>query len=138
MDTRASLVMGDYSARIQFDVRALHAQARERFSQVGIDIGHLDRSVLECLIAAGNRSIENPIGYCLAVGRRLQDETERRGRMRRGQRLWIENACRHGVLEVGECPRCAEDRRRALELFPSLRKFLSDRTNSTDIKRGRQ
>lgn len=117
------------------EIRALIAQAKCRFARAGIAARHLDRAVLECIIAAANRSIENPIGYCLAVGRRLQDETERRAdRTRRVQRLWIENACRHGALDVAVCPRCAEDRQRALELFPSLSKFLGDAANTSDIE----
>jgi len=115
----------------QIDVRGLHAQAKDRFERVGIAACHLDRAVLECLVAATSRSIENPLGYCLAVGRRLLDEAERRaGRVQSAQRWWIENACRHGAVDVEVCPRCAEDRQRALELFPSLRRFLSNWTES--------
>jgi hypothetical protein len=122
----------------QIDVRGMHAQAKDRFERVGIAVCHLDRAVLEFLIAATTRSIENPLGYCLAVGRRLQDEAERRaGRVQSAQRWWIENACPHGAVDVEICPRCAEDRQRALELFPSLRRFLSNSTDSAGLKRGR-
>jgi hypothetical protein len=116
----------------------MHTQAKDRFERVGIAACHLDRAVLECLIAATNRPIENPVGYCLAVGRRLQDEAQRlAGGVQSEQRWWIENACRHGALDVEVCPSCAEDRQRALELFPSLRRFLSNSTDSSGLKRGR-
>jgi hypothetical protein len=138
MDTCARSVSCDSSPRIRFDVRALHSQAKDRFARVGIAACHLDRAVLECLIAGTNRPIENPVRYCLAVGRRLQDEAGRRaGGVQSAQRWWIENACRHGGLDVEVCPRCAEDRQRALELFPSLRRFLSSSTDSAGLKRGR-
>jgi len=111
---------------IWLDVRALHTQAKDRFTRVGIAARHLDRAVLVCIIAATNRSIENPLGYCLAVGRRLQNEADRHaGRLQRARRWQIENACRHEAFDVEACPSCAEDRQRALELFPSLRRFLS-------------
>jgi len=95
MDTCARSVTSDSSPRIRLDVRALHTQAKDRFERVGIATCHLDRGVLECLIVATSRSIENPVGYCIAVGRRHQDEDDRRaGRVQRAQRWWIENACR--------------------------------------------
>jgi hypothetical protein len=123
---------------IRLDVRELHTQARNRFARVGIAACHLDRAVLESLIAATNRPIENPVGYCLAVGRRLQDEAQRlAGGVQSEQRWWIENACRHGALDVEVCPSCAEDLQRAFELFPSLRRFLSNSTDSSGLKRGR-
>ncbi len=126
------------SPPIQLDVRALRAQAKVGFARVGIAPRHLDRAVLECVIAASNRSIDNPLGYCLAVGRRLQDETARRAwREQRAQRLWIENACPHGAVDVQACPPYAEDRERALELFPFLRQFFSDSANSAGVERGR-
>lgn len=115
MDYCASSVPSGSSLRIQLDVRALRTQAKDRFARAGIATCHLDRAVLECLVAATNRSIENPMGYCLAVGRRLQNEAERQaGRVQRAQRLWIENACRHGAVDVEVCPRRAEDRQHAL------------------------
>jgi hypothetical protein len=124
-------VTNDSPRGIQLDVRGLHTQAKDRFTRVGIATRHLDRAVLECLIATTNRSVENPLGYCLAVGRRLQDEADRgAARVQRAQRWWIENACPHGTLDVEGCPSCAEDRRRALELFPSLSRFLSDSADS--------
>jgi hypothetical protein len=123
---------------IRSDIRELHTQAKNRFARVGIATCHLDRAVLECLIAATNSPIENPVAYCLAVGRRLQDEAERlAGGVQSEQRWWIENACRHGVLDVEVCQSCAEDRKRALELFPSLRRFLSKSTDAAGLKRGR-
>jgi hypothetical protein len=122
----------------QIDVRGMHTQAKDRFERVGIAVCHLDRAVIECLIAATSRSIENPLGYCLAVGRRLQDEAQRRaGRVQSAQRWWIENACPHGAVDVEVCPRCAEDRQRALELFPSLRRFLSNSTDPAGPRRSR-
>jgi hypothetical protein len=100
---------------------------RDGFDRVGIATCHLDRAVLECLFAVTSRSIENPLGYCLAVGRRLQDEAcWRDGRAQRTYRLWIENACRHGILDVEACPSCIDDSQRAIELFPPLRRFLGD------------
>jgi hypothetical protein len=134
----ARSVTSDGSRGIRLDVRALHTQAKDRFTRVGIATRHLDRAVLECLIAATNKSIENPLGYCLAVGRRLQDEADRdAGRVQRAQRWWIENACRHDALDVEACPSCAEDRQRALELFPSLRRFLGDSSDPVRPKGGR-
>lgn len=134
----ARSVTNDNSRGIQLDVRALHNQAKDRFARVGIATRHLDRAVIECLVAATNKSIENPLGYCLAVGRRLQNEADRHaGRLQRAQRWWIENACRHGALDVEACPNCAHDRQRALELFPSLRRFLSASANPVGPKGGR-
>jgi len=133
-----SSATSESSRRIQLDVRALRAQAKIGFARVGIAPRHLDRAVLECVIAASNKSIDNPLGYCLAVGRRLQDETDRRAwREQRAQRLWIENACPHGAVDVQACPPCAEDRARALELFPFLRRFLSESVNSAGVERDR-
>ena len=133
----ARSVTNDTSRGIRLDVRALHTQAKDKFTRVGIATRHLDRAVLECFFAATNNSIENPLGYCLAVGRRLQDEADRDGRVQRAQRLWIENACPHGTLDVEACPSCAEDRQRALELFPSLRRFLSDSADPVGPRGGR-
>ncbi len=138
MDARSRSVASGSSPRMQLDARALHNQAQDRFARVGIATCHLDRAVLECLIAATSRSIENPLGYCIAVGRRLQDEADRcAGRMQRAQRFWIENACPHGVVDVRVCPKCAEDCQRALELFPFLRRFLSDSPDLPALSRGR-
>jgi len=130
-----SSATSESSPRIQLTVRALRAQAKVGFARVGIASRHLDRAVLECVIAASNKSIDNPLGYCLAVGRRLQDETDRRAwREQRAQRLWIENACPHGAIDVQACHTCAEDRERALELFPFLRQFVSESANSASVK----
>jgi hypothetical protein len=113
-DPCARSVTSDSSRGIRLDVRALHTQAKERFARVGIATRHFDRAVLECVVAATSRSIENPLGYCLAVGRRLQDEADRgAGRVQRAQRWWIENACRHNALDVEACPSCAR-----LSCFP--------------------
>jgi hypothetical protein len=102
---------------------------------LAFDLGVL-RSTSE--IAKPIRPIENPVGYCLAVGGRLQDEAGRlAGGVQSEQRWWIENACRHGALDVEVCPSCAEDLQRAFELFPSLRRFLSNSTDSSGLKRGR-
>ena len=117
----------NWSLRIPSDVRALHTQVKDRFARVGIDNCHLDRAVLECLFAATSRSIENPLGYCIAVGRRLQDEACGSDvRAKRIDRFWIENACRHGTIDIEACRSCIDDRQRAIQLFPSLRRFLGD------------
>ena len=138
MEPFMSSATNESSRRIQLNVRALRARAKVGFAQVGIAPRHLDRAVLECVIAASSKPIDNPLGYCLAVGRRLQDETDRRAwREQRAQRLWIENACPHGAVDVQACPSCAEDRARALELFPFLRQFFSDSANSAGVERGR-
>ena len=138
MNARKRPLMRGVPSQPLIDVRVLHTQAKDRFTRVGIATRHLDRAVLECLIAATNRSIENPLGYCLAVGRRLQNETDRdAGRLQRAQRWWIENACRHGGFDLEACPNCVHDRQRALELFPSLRRFLSASADPGGPKEGR-
>ena len=134
----ARCVANDDSRGIQLDVRALRNQAKDRFARVGIATRYLDQAVIEYLVAATTKSIENPLAYCLAVGRRLQNETDRdAGRLQRAQRWWIENACRHGGFDLEACPNCAHDRQRALELFPSLRRFLSASADSGGPKKGR-
>ena len=138
MEPFMSSATNESSRRIQLNVRALRARAKVGFARVGIAPRHLDRAVLECVIAASSKPIDNPLGYCLAVGRRLQDETDRRAwREQRAQRLWIENACPHGAVDVQACPTCAEDRERALELFPFLRQFVSESANSDGVRGGR-
>jgi hypothetical protein len=65
------------------------------------------------------------------VGRRLQDESndERENRRREFEAL-IGNTCPHGS-SVERCGQCARDRQRALDLFPSLRRYLPASLTST-------
>ena len=113
------------------DLRELRACAVTRFAGAGIGLQYVDTAVLIFAIADNNGSIINPLGYCLAVGRRLQDESndEKENRRREFETL-VGNTCPHGS-SVERCGQCARDRQRALELFPSLRRFLPASLTST-------
>jgi hypothetical protein len=105
-------------------VKELRAEAARRFTRAGIHPRYVDTVVVRCVIAMNTRLMVNPLNYCLAVGRRLQDEStaESIARWREFQRQ-ISNTCPHGS-SVERCGQCAEDRQRALHLFPSLRRYL--------------
>ena len=107
------------------DIKGLRAGAARRFAEAGIHSCYVDTAVVVFLIAHSSKKVANPLGYCLAVGRRLQDDsvTERDKRRRRLEEL-VANTCPHDST-VEDCSDCVEDRARALELFPSLRRYLS-------------
>ncbi len=114
-----------------FDLRELRACAVTRFAGAGIGLHYVDTAVLTFVIADNNGSIINPLGYCLAVGRRLQDESnDGRENRRREFEALIGNTCPHGS-SVERCGQCARDRQRALDLFPSLRRYLPASLTST-------
>ena len=105
-------------------VKELRAEAARRFARAGIHSRYVDTAVVKCVIAWNTRVIVNPLNYCLAVGRRLQGEStsESIARWREFQRQ-IGNTCPHDS-SIERCGQCAEDRQHALNLFPSLRRYL--------------
>jgi len=108
----------------RIDIKQLRARAACRFVDAGIDSRYVDTAVVVFLIADGARTVTNPIGYCLAVGRRLQDDSvSERDRRRRQLEEMVANTCPHDST-VENCSYCVGDRTRALELFPSLRRYL--------------
>jgi hypothetical protein len=100
------------------DIARLRADARRCFARAGIHHRYVDTAVVMCLTAAKTRPLVSPLNYCLAVGRRLQDEStaEAVERWREFQRR-VANTCPHGS-NVEACPDCAKDRARALGAFP--------------------
>jgi len=108
------------------DVRKLRAEAAACFARSGIHQRYVDTAVVRCLIAVNTRPVVNPLNYCLAVGRRFQDESvvEAVARWREFQRH-IRSSCPHGS-SVERCLACAQDRARALELFPTIRRHLPE------------
>jgi hypothetical protein len=108
------------------DVRKLRADAAACFARSGIHHSHVDTAVVRCLIAVTTRPVVNPLNYCLAIGRRFQDESVAEAVARwREFRRHFDNACPHRS-SVERCPACAQDRARALELFPTIRRHLSE------------
>jgi hypothetical protein len=108
----------------RIDIRELRARAARRFTEAGIESRYVDTAVVVLLIADRAGIVANPLGYCLAVGRRLQDDSVTgRDKRRRQLEEMVANTCAHGST-VESCSCCAEDRARALELFPSLRRYL--------------
>lgn len=121
--------LGHYENSI--DLRELRASAIARFAGAGISLNYLDTALLAFVIADNHGAIINPLGYCLAVGRRLQDESnEEKENQRRMFETLVGNTCPHGS-RVERCGQCARDRQRALDLFPSLRRYLLDSLTST-------
>lgn len=109
---------------VGIDVRRLRGEAARRFERAGIDLVYIDTSVVRCLIAVGCRAVANPVGYCIAVGRRLQDESATEAdRRRREFEERIRGTCSHGS-NLRICAECSKDRQRALDLFPALRRYL--------------
>lgn len=110
---------------VGIDVRRLRGDAAASFERAGIDLGYLDEAVVSCLIAVRCRAVANPVGYCIAVGRRLQDESAGEAdRRRRELQERVRDTCPHGSnLEV--CGECGTDQQRALDLFPTLRRHVS-------------
>jgi hypothetical protein len=108
------------------DIARLRAEAQRRFARAGIHRRYVDTSVVMCFIAANTRPLVSPLSYCLAVGRRLQDESTAGavGQWREFQRR-VANTCPHGS-NVEACSDCERDRARALELFPTLRRYLPE------------
>jgi hypothetical protein len=106
------------------DITRLRTDARRCFARAGIHRRYVDTAVVVCLIAANTRLLVSPLNYCLAIGRRLQDEStaEAVERWREFQRR-VANTCSHGS-SVEACPDCANDRARAIELFPNLLRYL--------------
>lgn len=106
------------------DVGELRADARRCFERVAIQLCYLDTAVITCLIADRRQVVDNPLGYCLAVGRRLQEESAAAAdeRQRAFERK-VSATCSHGSA-VDHCSECARDREFALELFPSLRRYV--------------
>ncbi len=102
------------------------------FERADINLDYLDTAVVRCLIAAGSGPVANPVGYCIAVGRRLQDESAAEAdRRRREFEERIRDTCSHGS-DPEICAECSKDRRRALDLFPALRRYLPmSRTQSS-------
>ncbi len=106
------------------DVGELRAAARRCFERVAIQLRYLDTAVIRCLIADGRQVVENPLGYCLAVGRRLQEESAAAADERqRAFESKVSAICSHGSA-FDHCSECAQDREFALELFPSLRRYV--------------
>ncbi len=109
-----------------FEIRELRTRAAWRFADVGIDLQYVDTAVITFLIAESSRLIIHPLGYCLAVGRRLQEEAVSNADKRRREiHALICNTCPHGSAIEG-CSDCEQDRANALDLFPSLRCYLPD------------
>ena len=106
------------------DVRQLRTDVARRFAQAGIGRRYVDTAVVECLQAVNSGRRVSPLRYCLAIGRRLQEESAARASTRQtGFESRFSNTCSHGV--IGEhCQECEMDRERAIELFPSLRRYL--------------
>ena len=107
------------------DVGKLRKDVAACFTRSGIHRRYIDTVVVRCLLVVSTRVVENPLNYCLAIGRRLQDESaaEKTARWAEFQRR-IANTCPH-ESNVEQCPACAEDRAHALELFPEIRRHLS-------------
>ena len=106
------------------DVRLLRREAATCFARVGISSRFVDTAVVRCLISVRSRTLVNPLGYCLAIGRRLQEESVFEANRRRSElEIRIRNTCPHGLTVEG-CGECEKDREHALELFPSLRCYL--------------
>jgi hypothetical protein len=106
------------------DVRELRAHAKRCFQRAGIKPCYLDTAVVRCLIADRAKVVENPLGYCLAVGRLLQEESAAAAdRRRREFESKVAGTCPHGS-GIDRCSECSRDREFALELFPSLRRYL--------------
>lgn len=118
-------------------VNELRVEAARCFARAGINSRYVDTALVRCLIAASTRLVVNPLNYCLAVGRRLQDEStaESIARWREFQRQ-IGNTCPHGS-SAERCGQCAEDRQRALDLFPSLRRYLPASLATEQTKGGK-
>lgn len=121
-ETRAAKLNPNRVNRI--DIRALRERAARRFADAGIDSCYVDTAVIVFLIADRAKTIANPLGYCLAVGRRLQnDSVAERDKKRRQLEEMVADTCPHDST-VERCSYCVGDRARALELFPSLRRYL--------------
>jgi hypothetical protein len=135
-DSRFLSVCRDCTSSVGMDVRRLRGDATVSFERAGIDLSYLDTAVVSCLIAISCRAITNPVGYCIAVGRRLQDESVAAAdRRRREFEERFRETCPHGSnLEV--CPECSMDRQRALDIFPALRRHVPESTVGTPIKEG--
>lgn len=106
------------------DIRELRACAARRFADAGIHSRYIDTAVVVFLIADSTKKVANPLGYCLAVGHRLQDDSvTERERKRHQLEEMVANTCPHDSTVEG-CSYCVGDRARALELFPSLRRYV--------------
>lgn len=135
-DSRFLSVCRECTSSVGIDVRRLRGNATVSFERAGIDLSYLDTAVVGCLIAISCRAITNPVGYCIAVGRRLQDESAAAAdRRRREFEERFRDTCPHGSnLEV--CPECSTDRQRALDIFPALRRHVPTSTVSYPTKEG--
>ena len=122
-DSRCLAVCRARPVTVGIDVRRLRGDAAVSFERAGINLGYLDTSVVCCLVAFGRGAVANPVGYCIAVGRRLQDESAADAdRRRREFEDRFRNTCPHGSnAEI--CEECSKDRQRALDLFPALRRY---------------
>lgn len=134
-----SCCLPDRRARHQsfgIDVRRLRGDAAVSFERAGIDLAYLDTSVVRCLVAVSRSALANPVSYCIAVGRRLQDESAAEAdRRRRELEERIRDTCAHGSnLEV--CAECSTDRQRALDLFPALRRHIPTSPVSPPAEKG--
>ena len=106
------------------DVGRLRKDTAACFARSGIHRRYIDTAVVTCLVNVRTELIENPLNYCIAIGRRLHDESTaakaaRWAEFQRG----IANTCPH-ESNVEQCTACAEDRAHGLELFPELRRHL--------------
>jgi hypothetical protein len=115
---------GECARPTDIDVRKLRADAASSFARAGIQPRFVDTAVVKCLIVMNTRPATNPLSCCLAIGRRLQDESIAGAvaRWREFQRRFA-STCPHGK-KVEACPDCAQDRARAVEMFPALRSHL--------------
>jgi len=79
------------------DITRLQTDAQRSFVRAGIHRRYVDTAVVMCLIAANARPLVSPLNYCLAIGRRLQDESTAEalsgGKSSRGR---VANPCPQG------------------------------------------
>jgi hypothetical protein len=123
-DYRCVPICGACYGSAGIDVRRLRADAAASFERACIDLGYLDTSVVRCLIAVGCNVVANPVGYCIAVGRRLQDESVAEAdRRRQVFEERFRDTCPHGS-KFETCAECSNDRQRALDLFPALSRYF--------------
>lgn len=135
-DSHCPSVCSECTSSVGMDVRRLRGNAAVSFERANIDLSYLDTAVVICLIAIGCRGIANPVGYCIAVGRRLQDESAAEAdRRRREFEERFRDTCPHGSnLDV--CAECSTDRQRALDIFPALRRHVPSSNVGPHTKEG--
>lgn len=135
---RGDLVMCGPISRANFvDITHLRTDARRCFARAGIHHRYVDTAVVTCLIAANTRQLVSPFNYCVAIGRRLQDESTTRSSV--GVSFRVASPTRALTDRMSKLARTARRIEHELSsIFPNLSRYLpaSRRVGGATAHRG--